>query len=289
MIIGAGGRRPPLAVSVAFAAVLAGCAGGGAGPVEDDFNRLLSVATYPIVSSFGGAVATCQAEGCPVVGAIHVDRTRIDGDLPDLSGFERLEPRRGIALARKEVGSAQGGHADSHRLLGGWLEHGFFLIETVAAGMDDRFTYDTFWFGDASHTDPPVSLDGTATWSGIMSGVTAGLSGDAGVFVHGDAVVTVRGLDADASVDVGFSNIVREDSGAGVADVAWRGLRLQGRSFGTDDVLFNEGAGYFRRAGFGSASEGSLFGHVYGPNHEEVGGLFHRDGIAGAFAAKRER
>ena len=40
---------------------------------------------------------------------------------------------------------------------------------------------------------------------------------------------------------------------------------------------------------FGAAAEGSLYGRLYGPGHEEVGGLFHRDGIAGAFAGKRDR
>ena len=256
-------------------------------PVEEALSRRLEVAAWPIVSSFGGAVATCAAIGCPVIGAIHVDRTWVDGDLPDLAGFERLESRRGIALARKEAVPGEG--AAYHRLFGGWMEHGFFLIETFGAGLEESFVYETFWFGDASHTGPVTAKGGTATWSGIVSGVATATPGDAGTFVHGDATVRVNGLGAvgEASVEVLFGNLVREDSGAGVADMAWRGLRLQGRSFGTDDVLFNDGAGYFPKAGFGTASGGSLFGHVYGPNGEEVGGLFHRDGIAGAFAAGR--
>ena len=258
-------------------------------PVAEGFERRLAAATFPIVSSFGGAVATCAAEGCPVIDAIHVDRGRVDVDLPDLRGFERLAPRRGIALARKGTTREAGAHSDSHRLFGGWMEHGFFLLETLGAGVDEYFVYHTFWLGDASHTGPVSAPGGTATWSGVMSGVATGVSGDAGAFVHGDAAVRVSGLGGrgDASVDVLFGNIVREDTGAGIADMAWRGLRLPGRSFGTDDVLFNEGAGYFRKTGFGTASGSSLFGHVYGPNGEEVGGLFHHDGIAGAFAAGR--
>ena len=70
--------------------------------------------------------------------------------------------------------------------------------------------------------------------------------------------------------------------------MVWRGLPLRGRSFGTNDVRFYEaGRGYARRPSFGAEAEGSLFGHVYGPDGEEVGGLFHRNDIAGAFAAKR--
>lgn len=258
-------------------------------PVTEGFERRLAAATFPIVSSFGGAVATCAAEGCPVIDAIHVDRDRIDGDLPELRGFEQLAPRRGIALARKETILEPGAHSDSYRLFGGWMEHGFFLLETLGAGVDEYFVYRTFWLGDASHTGPVSALGGTVTWSGVMSGVATGPSGDAGAFVHGDAAVRVSGLggSGDAAVDVLFGNIVWEDTGAGLADIAWRGLRLQRRSFGTDDVLFNEGDGYFRKVGFGTASGSSLFGHVYGPNGEEVGGLFHHDGIAGAFAARR--
>ena len=67
--------------------------------------------------------------------------------------------------------------------------------------------------------------------------------------------------------------------------MVWRGLPLEGREFGTDGVLFDDGAGYFRSEGFGAAAEGSL----YGPGHDEVGGPFHRNGIAGAFAGKRDR
>ena len=123
-----------------------------------------------------------------------------------------------------------------------------------------------------------------------MTGVTDGSAGDGGTFVHGDADLTVTGLAArdKASVNVEFTNIAREDGAATLADMVWQGLPLQGRSFGTNDVRFHEAdRGYTRRASFGAQAEGSLFGHIYGPNGEEVGGLFHRDDIAGAFAAKR--
>ena len=72
-------------------------------------------------------------------------------------------------------------------------------------------------------------------------------------------------------------------------DTAWHGLPLQGRAFGTNDILFNDGSGYFRDGSFGAAAQGSNCGRPYGPGHEEVGGLFHRDGFAGAFAGKRDR
>ena len=41
--------------------------------------------------------------------------------------------------------------------------------------------------------------------------------------------------------------------------------------------------------GIGAVAQGSIYGRFYGPGHEEAGGLFHRDGFAGAFAGKRDR
>ena len=269
------------------------------GVVEDAFQSRLAASTWPVAFSFGGAVATCQAEGCPRADAIHVDRLadedvrRPDGDhRPDLSGFDRLEPRRGIALARKARTRDEGRRSVLHRAYGAWMDHGFFLVETFAGREDFESRYRVTWFGDASHTGLISSPGGSATWTGVMSGVKAAASGGSFAFVHGDSAVTVSGLDAGdgVSVDVAFTNIVHEDSGARVGDMVWRGLPLQGRTFGTDDVRFNDGDGwYFRDGSFGAGAQGSIYGRIYGPDHGEVGGLFHRDGIAGAFAAKRDR
>ena len=55
-------------------------------------------------------------------------------------------------------------------------------------------------------------------------------------------------------------------SGPSVKDIRWQDVAMQ--------------AGSFRDIG--------LDGRFYGPNHEEAGGVFERDGIAGAFSLKRE-
>ena len=287
--------------AAALAAVLSGC-GGGSGqgvqsppptdrPVEAILKQRMAVATDPVVTSFGGDVAVCLAIGCPTADSIHVDPSTGDGmRLPDPSAFERLEPRRGIDRATRSYRQERLNDPLSHRAFGAWTEHGFFIVETSLSEESRAFTYRTYWLGDASDAAPVTGAGGGASWSGIMTGVTDGSSGDGGAFVHGDADLTVTGLAAadGASVDVAFTDITREDDGAALADMVWRGLPLRGRSFGTNDVRFREaGRGYFRRPSFGAEAGGSLFGHVYGPNGEEIGGLFHRDDIAGAFAAKR--
>ena len=267
-------------------------------PVRDALERRLAAATWPVAFGFGGAVATCQALGCPVAGAVHVDRPGAGGGHRpgevhprDLSGFERLAPRRGIGLARKARPASDGGRPAVHRAFGAWMEHGFFLVETFTGRGDEEFTYRTAWFGDAGDAGPVASPDGTARWSGVMSGVALSPSGGGAAFVHGDSAVTVSGLGAatGASVDVALTGIVNQETGAGIGDMAWRGLPLRGRAFGTDDVLFDDGAGYFRDGGFGAAADGSLYGRINGPGAGEAGGLFRRGAIAGAFAARRDR
>ena len=259
--------------------------------VETILKQRMTAATAPVVTSFGGDVAVCAALGCPVIDGIHIDTSIADGmRIPDISGFERLEPRRGIDRAMRSYRQERLNDPVSYRAFGAWTDHGFFIVETSLSEQNREFTYNTYWLGDASDTAPVIGVSGSASWSGIMTGVTDGSSGDGGAFVHGNADLTVTGLAArnKTSVTVAFTDIAREDNGASLADMVWQGLPLQGRSFGTDDVWFREAdRGYARRASFGAQAEGSLFGHVYGPNGEEVGGLFHRDNIAGAFAAKR--
>ena len=297
-----------LLAAAALAAVLSGC-GGGSGPkvqapggqpptdpappvdtVETILQQHMAAATAPVVTSFGGDVAVCQALGCPTIGGIHIDPSIAGMRSPNISALERLEPRRGIDRATGSYIQERLNDPRSHHNYGAWTEHGFFLIETSSEPQGRDFTYNTYWLGDASDTAPVTAAGGSASWSGIMTGVTDGSSGDGGAFVHGNADLSVTGLATPdkASVTVAFTDIAREDNGASLADMVWRGLPLQGRSFGTDDVRFHEtDRGYARRDSFGARAEGSLFGHVYGPNGEEVGGLFHRDNIAGAFAAKR--
>ena len=268
------------------------------GAVGDLLQRRLLDATWPASVSFGGAIATCEALGCPVADAIHVDRPAAGGGRhprddhrPDLAGFELLDPRGGMALASKAQPIVEGGRSALHRAFGAWMDHGFFLVETFTMDGDLGTRYHASWFGDASHAGPLTAAGDTATWSGVMTGVEASPASGPGAFVHGDAAVTVSGLAAGTgvSVDVAFTGIVNADTGAGVGDMVWQGLPLQGRAFGTDDILFDDGSGYFRDGSFGAAAQGSIYGRLYGPGHEEVGGLFHRDGFAGAFAGNRDR
>ena len=242
---------------------------------------------------------TCEALGCRVIGAIHVDRPAAgrarhpsDDHRPDLSGFELLEPRQGIALESKARTVVEEHFLAFYRTYGAWMDHGFHFVETFTTQGDVDFAhYQTAWFGDANQSGPFTSPGDTATWSGVMSGGEASSSSGPGAMGHGDSAVIDSGLAAGVavSVDVTFTNIVNEDTGDGIGNMVWRGLPLQDREFGTDGVPFDDGSGYFWNGSFGVGAQGSIYGRLYGPGHEEAGGRFHRNGIAGAFAAKRDR
>ena len=227
------------------------------------------------------------------VDGIHVDPPMDDlMRLPDLSAFERLEPQRGVDRATRSHREERLKAPVSYRAFGAWTDRGFFIVETSLSEESREFTYRTWWFGNASDTGPVTGAGGSAQLVGDHDRCDRRFIRTIdGTFIQGDADLTVTGLRTPgaASVDVEFTNIAREDNGAALGNMVWQGLPLQGRSFGTNDVRFYEAdRGYTHRASFGIQAEGSLFGHIYGPNGEEVGGLFHRNSIAGAFAAKRD-
>ena len=171
---------------------------------------------------------------------------------------------------------------------GGWLDHTVFHVSfrrwcTVGAagcpGTDptyERGSVVGFMAGGYSETTPTGV--GSATWTGVMVGMeseergrataSAVRSGQPDVFL-GDAQITIDDL-AAPDVDVSFVNLHNVTEGTRHRDITWEGLRVE-------DGLFGDGN-----------SEGYITGMFTGPRHQEVGGSFLRDGIAGAFGAKRQ-
>ena len=150
---------------------------------------------------------------------------------------------------------------------GGWMVHNYFLA--VWGDYSDP-TYPSaevgvgLSIGNATGTHPAVD----ATYNGVMLGVTTAEGGTQGDGVEGDATLEFSMANpGGAQMDVSFTNITnRETSGASYADIEWTDLEVQGD--GTFDT-------------------GNIHGIFYGPSHEEVGGTFKRDGVTGAYGAKR--
>ena len=158
----------------------------------------------------------------------------------------------------------------NHWNLAGWLEHSFFHVGEFAAGSTEaavgpyRSTFaEVYSIGDATGTNP---VSGSASWSGTMAGIdhSTHQSGELTNRVRGNATVTIDDF-SSPRMDVAFTNIRDTATNAHHGDMTWTSLPLTGGTFRGD----------------------GLVGHFYGPNHEEVGGVFLRNQISGAFGATR--
>ena len=234
------------------------------------------------------------------LGPIHADAV----DHLDLSGFTFLGRRNGVSLAARTEVRDPGQPA--YRAFAGWLEHGFFLVGAPGRQVSGdipfgRRGYRAYSAGNATGTGPAVPPGASATWSGAMWGLLMTNPDPSGpdAFVHGDATVTVSGLPEGSGlvVDVAFTGVRHETTGAGLADLRWSGVPLRADgSFGISPVSADAA-----RLSRHPASDG-ISGRFYGPDHEEVGGLFGRREVmpggqaaagvraevSGAFGARRE-
>ena len=288
-----------LAVFVSFAVTLSGCGGSGrgmearAGPAPmrpPDTGAAMALAgvlkdsNSPAIARYGARfpapdAVTCKALTIGCEGGlepIHYGSVR----QYDFSGFDYRERRRGVPLAERTGVSNEEDEMTDHRALAGWMDYSLFVIATPP----EHGTYGAFSMGTTIGSNPDVVVDSSATWSGVMIGLRIS---DPDVFVHGDALVTVSNPDGDAAlvVDVEFTSITDEDTGAGLDDVSWAGLELKDGSFGVVPVA--EDRWYASRH---PASKG-ISGRFYGSNHEEVGGLFsfgQSVGVSGVFGARRD-
>ena len=158
-----------------------------------------------------------------------------------------------LAIGFQDTGSA------SYLEYGGWLDHSMFYL--AVSNLDSGFHADAYSLGMATGTNP---VSGSATWTGSVIGVDTHVIGR-GRALGGNAEINVDFADAD--VDVAFTfmtfhlegNIWRHD-------ITWNDLPLNAGEFGSD----------------------TIHGVFYGPNHEEVGGVFRRDGLLGTFGGSRE-
>ena len=148
----------------------------------------------------------------------------------------------------------------------GWLANSAFAFQwelaTLQGSSVDNISWlTTYSLGVATGTKPSGS--GEAIYLGAM----VGLDVEGATIVQGSANLVV---DLDASnINVTLSQIKNLETGNDVANMVWSGIPL------------NSGA-------FNSNTNGSIQGNFYGDRHEEVGGIFDKDDILGAFGATRQ-
>ena len=180
------------------------------------------------------------------------------------------ETARGVSLARVERIGAVGERTPGDRAWAGWLDHSAFLAGhgTLAEdGPGNRVAIPlAASFGDATGTNP-AAVAGSAAWSGVMTGTDMGAATGPRE-IRGDAGIVIPAL-ANPSVEVAFTNVRELGTGDARDDMSWRAIPLADGRFGA-----------------GSAGD-AIAGAFYGPGHREVGGVFERGRVFGAFGAKR--
>ena len=193
-----------------------------------------------------------------------------------LSTLQSLDPnlqftdfgnRQGVSMAEGQSHTTQQGVSTSVSVLGGWLDHNFFAVqlERVTGGLTDIEAGYSYSVGAASGTTP---LSGSATWIGVVVGGDISNTANKGNRIQGDATLTFDLANVD--LDIAFTSIRDLDAGGLHSNMTWSDVPVTSGQFGT-----------------GSTGD-SIEGQFYGQNHEEVGGIFERNQILGAFGANRQ-
>ena len=230
--------------------------------ILDQADTLLLTDTHDTEFAFaGGNISTnCRAGTCLTYEG---EATLDDLTIRDNAEYQAVMTRNGITIgqSRIEIKDADG-ITEQEAWYGAWLDYSAFLtfvdyFEYFEDGSFEEFVAG-YSFGDDSGSRP---VGGSATWTGAMTGVDLGFNN----VVQGDAAITVDFARNNAGV--AFTNINDLDTLSGLPSMEWSGLAIgaDGR-FGASDI----------KATF------------YGPNHAEVGGIFERNEIVGAFGAKRQ-
>ena len=187
--------------------------------------------------------------------------------------------RHGITLAQAvESGQIAPGERYEAAEYGGWLEYSAFAITGVAylGGDFDGWGYvQGMSYGQAAPSNPT----GNATWTGIVVGTDNSETEAIGNTIQGQARIDFAlGNEFQfPRVDIAFTQMYDIDAGTRWSDMHWYSVTVEDGSFSTTQI-----------------GAGSIEGRFYGPNHEEVGGVFQKvgnyvgRGVTGAFGATRD-
>ena len=143
----------------------------------------------------------------------------------------------------------RGDHANVY---GQWLDDSVFVIadDTVAVS-----------FGGSPGTTS------TAVGGAVRKGVLVGMDTQSQEPIEGNAVIDIDEF-AHTDVDISLTGI-EDTRGRARANLRWEDIPVVRGSFQARDLA------------------GSIEGHFYRSNHQEVGGIFERDQLVGAFGASR--
>ena len=220
--------------------------------------------------SFGGQHDrigfSCDSESCTVsIGGVSqtIPRQDLLQASPGGTGDSRQTgTRNGVPIGNASDTVSLDGDSMSLHTFGGWLDASAFAVSIgrIEGGLLSGMQLGVgLSLGISPNTNPRAS-DGGATWQGAMVGMDTRSFGA----VEGDVTLDIDSF-TNPDVDVDITNI------QGHSDITWSDIPLR-------DGTFAAGQG-----------ADSIHGQFYGETHQEAGGVFERNGLLGAFGAKREQ
>ena len=152
---------------------------------------------------------------------------------------------------------------------GGWLEHSYFAGEAGRFEEGRRTPIVFYSIGRASDANSAPKT-GRGVWKGVMIGADVSATPKRGNVIQGDAEIVIADF-SDPKVRVEFTEIYDLNAGSHHKDMKWNEIPVKNGSFEKE------------------SDTNSIKGKFYGPRHEEVGGIFERAQVIGAFGAKRHQ
>ena len=280
----------PLAILVLTAlslVTLAGCLNSGGRPTAEQIARsdYARIAGNANIILFGDALGyragattaervptVCREASCSLGFGRVFSTKNFSTSNVDL---EVLPGRNGVRLV-VERGDSEGANVNDTdvTVFGGWMQHGFFASQANLFTDKENPNYGTTVF--YSYTlgngagENPAAPEGGAQWRGFVVGRDSSVTSSLESVIQGDAAVSVKMEQSGMQADVTFTDLSNAHTGATYGDMNWTGMAVKD-------------GGFARRGAVGDTIEGNF----YGPNQEEVGGIFERSGIAGAFGGHR--
>ena len=181
-----------------------------------------------------------------------------------------LSERNGVRLVSEDTSNK---HTEN-TVFGGWMKYSFFASQATRYVNEENPNQGTTVFypyvlGTSTGQNPSVPMGG-AQWLGFVVGRDSSAKDQLDSFVQGDAAIRVEMGQTGVQADVRFTDMVNKHTGATYGDMTWTGMAVS--------------KGGFARRG---ADDDKIEGRFFGPDQQEVGGLFERAGIAGAFGGRQ--
>lgn len=210
----------------------------------------------------GDAVLTISLDNIGTPIEERFDLTRFN------SQYAPVMVHRGVTLAQTRAAGRDSDNIVVEFLdYGGWLTESAFGVDilTVDNGSDEISLLVASSYGDDSGTRPTGT--GTANWNGSMVGMNKA-SKD---LIQGNADISIDFSSNSTNISsIMFSKVFNITTGNSVTSMDWENVPI--RANGT----------------FTSTTGGDIEGTFYGTGHTEIGGIFNRNDILGAFGATRQ-